>query len=367
MAAALLLAALIVVGSPASVAAAPPPGNRPPPAPRRPHPKDPFAGLRRLTVITKPAVPGMPFAIDGTWFVADANGIASILLSTDQSDSVRLARDQHLAVVTPTWQYGPSSRASFSGWYGQPTLHPGPIDEVQQIATFDVDFRTTFSFTTVQGKIVKPGDIGHVDLRSNLGERRRLESIQPVWLHGLHTTLGAKGLTVSDVEYRVDAVTTQGVNVVNQAQQRFKPAQQQTVGLRLLFFDVQLAAHDAFFGHGAGQQAMLLYPDGRTRTFRLDHRSAVTARGLPRGSYRVRISGGGLRVEQPFLLSRTTRIDLDVLSWLDLAIVAGAFVLLAAVLIAAGVLLRRRQRVSSARAAEPVLQPATRELAEATP
>lgn len=313
------------------------------PAPTAAHP---LQGLRRLTVATVPPVPGMQFAIDGQVFSADARGVASTLVTKAQREAVRSDRDAHLTVVNPLFETASGVRARFTGWSGPGQYRAGQPPEEYQRATFDLEYLTSFAFTTKAGAPVAATELGPMELTSSLGDHVRLRPGESRWLQGSRTATGANGLQSRAVSYRVDSVRAGGSNVVNRGQQRFFPSRGTQVPVRLLFFDVQFKARDALLGRVAGSSILLRYPDGHEATFpfRADH--SVTVRNLPRGTYHVTVRGAGPEVAQKLTVSKDQIADLDTVTWIDIAL-GGALVLLIVTVL---VVLRRRKR----RRAEPV-------------
>ena len=304
----------------ASATAAPAPPN---PAPTPAHP---LQGLRKLTVATIPPVPGMKFAVDGAVFVADARGVASTYVTKAQREAVRADRGAHLTILTPQLEPEPGVRARFTGWSGPGQYRRGPVPEEYQRATFDIDYLTSFGFSTVGGVTVAPRTLRSMVLVSSLGDRINAVPSQPQWLQGTRTATGAHGLQSRAVSYRVQSVTTSGVNTVNRGQQQFFPSRQRQVDIQLLFFDVTFSARDALFGSATGTSIVLRYPDGHERTYALGSDHAVRVRHLPRGKYHVTVRGAGPQLAQKLTVSRDQRADLDTVTWIDVAL--GGVVLL---------------------------------------
>jgi hypothetical protein len=128
-----------------------------------------------------------------------------------------------------------------------------------------------------------------------------------------------------------------GANVVHRAQQRFFPARTPEARLRLLLFSARFEVHDALLGFPIGSAVQLRFPDGREQGFTLGSSGAVTVNSLPRGDYRVSAHALGVSSSRPVALSRDQRVEVRVISWLDIAIV-----LLALASIAIALLYARR-------------------------
>jgi hypothetical protein len=293
------------------------------PAPVNPGPTaaHPYQGLRRLTVATVPPVPGIPFAIDGRVFTADSRGVATILITKAQREALRADRSAHLTVVEPVFRSSPVARARFTGWSGDGQYRSGgPVLEEYQRATFDIDYLTSFRFTTTAGDPVAAASLRSMRLLSTLGDRVTVNPAKPLWLQGSRTATGALGLQSQAVSYRVQAVRAAGVNAVNRGQQQFFPSRQHLVDVALLFFDVHFIARDALLGSSAGSSLRLQYPDGRTQTIPLRGGRSVVVRDLPRGTYHVTVRGAGPEMSQKLTVSKNQTAEFDTVTWIDIGL-----------------------------------------------
>jgi hypothetical protein len=334
-----MLFALGSVGAATSAGAAPAPVA---PGPTAAHP---YQGLRRLTVATVPPVPGMQFAVDGRVFTADTRGIATTLITKAQREAVRADRSTHLRVVQPVFEAGLGVRARFTGWSGPGQYRSGsPVAEEYQRATFDMDYLTSFTFTTVGGDLVPARSLTSMQLESSLGDRVRLDPAQPRWLQGSRTATGGRGLQSRAVSYRVQSVRTVGVNAVNRGQQQFFPSRQHQVYVELLFFDVRFTARDALLGSSAGSSFLLQYPDGHTKRFPLRDDGPFTVRDLPRGTYHVTIRGAGPEMSQKLTVSKDQHADFDTVTWLDVALGVALLLFIVIALVAVRRVVRKRAR-----------------------
>lgn len=341
-----LVAGALVVTVAGTAGAAPGVAPRVAPAPPFPAPTaaHPFQGLRRLTVATIPPVPGARFSVDGREFVADGAGIATTLVTKDQRFAVRVARDQHLRVDSPVVTPSPGVRARFAGWSGPGEYRGGAIPEEYQRATFNIDYLTSFAFVTPRGEAVNPRTLDAMHLRSSTGARVVLHRMGPVWLSGSLAATGHNGLQVRSVSYAIDDVTTAGAAVVHRAQQRFFPSRRQVVRIPLLLFRVTFVPGDALFGGSAGSAISLEYPDGSTRRFPVRSDGTVTVARLARGTYHATVTGAGPRTAQELTVSTSSRLDLQVWTWLDTALIVGLALILLISLLLAGRYVRRRGR-----------------------
>jgi hypothetical protein len=120
----------------------------------------------------------------------------------------------------------------------------------------------------------------------------------------------------------------------------------------LLFYSASFEVDDALLGFPVGSAIELRYPDGTVRRHELDGDGRVTLPALARGTYDVSVDGPGYSFTRPVSVTKDQQMTLQVVSYLDLLIAAGAF--LATVF---GLLLARR----------PALRTRVRELASVLP
>jgi hypothetical protein len=346
------LATALLAGAASPVAAAntPPPTQRPhpkgTPAPKKPHPVLNQAlprGFNRLDIQTVPPVPGAQFKFADATITTDKAGIASMLITPAQRLLLLDDRTAHLDAVTQVVEVEPGKkRAQFTGWFGIGTSYKSGVQS--EIATFEFEYLTHFNFTNLKGREVAPSLMSSMQLQSSIGETVDLDRPDPVWLQGTQLTTGSNGPVSKDISYKINRVVVAGSNVVNSAQQRFIPSKEQLASVKLLFYSVRFVAADAMFGGGIGKGIDLQYPDGKTRNIPFAKGHAITVDDLPRGDYHVTVVGGGLRMARPVSVSRNSEADLDVISFLDVAVVGVALLVLALAILWFGLQLRRRHR-----------------------
>ena len=91
--------------------------------------------------------------------------------------------------------------------------------------------------------------------------------------------------------------------------------------LRLLLFSARFEVRDALLGFPIGSAVLLEYPNGRVVRQALDADGELTLKSLPRGDYRVSVDALGISSSRPIALSGDQDVRLQVISWLDVAIV----------------------------------------------
>ncbi|MDQ1462215.1 MAG: hypothetical protein QOI08_3699 [Actinomycetota bacterium] len=308
--------------------------------------------VRPLTIQTVPAVPYARFNLDGQILVTGADGTVRTTTTKAQRDELATNQAAHLTVASPTLAIRPGVRATFAGWYDG-GYHFSRSNKSGQVlrAAFDFDFLTSFSFVRPNGTKVQPAGLSGIQLHSEGGSTIVLQKVAPVWLRGIKVASNAGHLGVNDVEYKISSVKLNGNNVVHVDQQHFVPAHGQNVIVQLLLFDVTLTVNDAFFGFSQGSAIDLKYADGTVKHAPLQHGS-VTLTDLPRGDYALTVHAPGLTSDKSLSISRNQTADLQVISWVDLAVLIGALLLLCAGLFLIARSLRHGRLASRKRTAD---------------
>ena len=250
---------------------------------------------------TNPPTPGMRFSVDGIPFSADVAGRAHpppALVGSRRA--VRVLRTD----------LRPGVRARFDRWYSGGSL-----------AAIEVDHRVRVRFADLTGRAVDPGAVSSVTLVGSNGRRHVFDGDAPQWLQGNRVVPESGGRESTLVSYAADRVVVDGTSVVHRGQQRFFPARSPEVRLRLLLFSARFEVHDALLGFPIGSAVRLEFPDGRTRSYGLGSNGELTVGSLPRGDYRVSADALGISSSRPVSLSGDQRVELRVISWLDIALV----------------------------------------------
>ncbi|MDQ1435955.1 MAG: hypothetical protein QOF59_2771 [Actinomycetota bacterium] len=287
-------------------------------------------GVRPLTIQTVPAVANARFSLDGQILVTGEDGTVRTTTTKAQRDGLAVNIASHLSVTSPTLAIRQGVRAKFAGWYDG-GYHYSRANKTGQVlrAAFDFDFLTSFSFVRPNGTKVQPVGLGGIQLHSEGGSTANVQNSGPVWLRGIKVASNAGHLGVNDVEYKVSSVKLNGNNVVHVDQQHFVPSHGQNVIVQLLLFDVTLTVRDAFFGFAQGSAIDLKYADGTVRHAPL-RSGSVTFTDLPRGDYALKVHAPGLSSDKSVSISRNQTAKLQVITWIDLATLLGALLLLCA-------------------------------------
>jgi hypothetical protein len=295
---------------------------------------------RPIRIITAPPEPHLRLALAGRVYTTDERGHTTIPTADLQRLPRRLLAGRLLELVghiRPLPDPRPNgSRFRIERWYPRPrapglTLAAG-VDRFRPV-------RLTFVSRT--GRPVPPALIDSVQIRRFDGAVINLTGDQlprPIMLQANRVARIRHALVPKPLLHRIQRVSVGGSNLVNRAQQSFLPGETGRVTVRLLFYAVRFQARDTLFGFPIGSGVRLVYPDGKVRVHRFQGKGEVAIAGLPRGSYRVDVMAPGLSPSTPVSITRDHMTRIEVLSYLDIAVLVLGFVGLLVGL----VLLRRR-------------------------
>src|SRR5205085_86584 len=129
----------------------------------------------------------------------------------------------------------------------------------EPIVWLNLSYQVHFDFATIHGAPVDVSSIRSTTVKSVTGETVDVPPGQDAWLRGVRVVTRQGKLEVKKISWSVQQVVISGSNVVHTAQQRFVPADQATVPLKLLFYTVDLRVHDAVFGFPTGRAVHLVY------------------------------------------------------------------------------------------------------------
>jgi hypothetical protein len=208
-----------------------------------------------------------------------------------------------------------------------------------------------FSFVSRTGRPVSPKLLDSVRIKRIDGAQITLTGEQlarPVMLRANRVAPTRAKLRSKQLLHRIQRVSVRGANLVNRAQQSFLASASRSVTVRLLFYDVRFQARDTLFGFPIGSGVRLVYPDGEARVHRFQRSGEVALAGLPRGSYHVSVDAPGISPSVPVSITRDHMARIEVLSYLDIAVLVIGFVSLPVGLLLAG-RPRLRERLSPIR------------------
>jgi hypothetical protein len=272
-------------------------------------------GANAAVIQTKPIVKNAVMVVNGVSFHANDAGLITIpdaLLRMDGGvpGNVRMA-----APKTPLRRGG---YAEFSRWFGtQGGRRP-------LTAAFRTFYPFNFRFLGPEGRRIERKDIHRMSIRSGIGEvktRVGADIHKPWTLEAQRVVSRQGGPVISNVQYRVRSVLVSGTNVVTQSRESFYPATARYSWIDLIYFKVKFTAFDAFFKFPIGDGVIITYPDGRQemRAFEKDGQILIPA--LPRGRYQVSVDAPGFSFTRPLALTRDQDVKLQVISYVDIAVV----------------------------------------------
>jgi len=295
---------------------------------------------RPIRIITAPAVPHLRLALAGRVYTTGGRGRTTIPVADLRRLPPRLLSGGHTRLVhqirSLPGRRGDGSRFQIERWYPRPHA-PGLT-----LAAALVRHRPIrFSFVSRTGNPVPAALLDSVQIKRIDGAVFNLTGdrlARPLVLRAnrvapLHGALVSKKLV-----YRIQRVSVDGSNLVNRAQQAFLPSATGSVSVRLLFYAVGFQARDTLFGFPIGSGVRLVHPDGEVRMHRFQGDGEVAIAALPRGSYYVSVDAPGISPSTPVSITRDHTTRIEVLSYLDIAVLVVGFIGLAVGL----VLLRRR-------------------------
>jgi hypothetical protein len=292
-------------------------------------------GAQAAVIQTKPPIPNATMTIAGVSFHANAVGVFNI------PDAVlRLRNGVPANVRVNAAPLAHNGRARFNRWFGtQGGRRP-----------FTAAYITSYYYRLIYlgpgGKRVPAGSVTRVSVKSDIGQtvvlvdRRAaggIDEINRPHLYRAQTVVSRQGgPVVKNINYRVRQVLVSGTNVITQSKDKFLPAfaarKKNPVSfryLKLIYFPVSFHVHDAFFGFSLGDGVIIKYPDGKEEMRAFQTPGRLTVPALPRGRYTIRVAAPGFGFTRPLQLTRPQEVDLQVISYVDVAVVALALSTLA--------------------------------------
>jgi hypothetical protein len=278
------------------------------------------AAQAATTVQIIPGLPGIRFTFAGQQLQSGPGG--RLVVPTNDQKALR----ERLRVVNTTVRH--AVHAHDHGWRrGRLTL----------MLLYQVRPR----FVDPSGRSVDPRRVGSVLLKAPGGVRMGLAADHPTWVPGNRIVVIGRRPVSRRVSWAIERVLANGANVVARSQQSFDPARIRHPRLHVRFYTLRFGSHDALLGSGIGSQISLTYPDGHVETHPLGAGAHFTFHSLPRGSYTVKVKAPGFASEWPVALAGNQRLDVSVISYLDVLVVLGALMCIALGLLLYG---RRRSR-----------------------
>jgi hypothetical protein len=276
-----------------------------------------------VEIVTVPALPGATFMFDGSPHTSDRQGVIRLELDP--------AIERHtLSVVDTTTRRG-AGDYTFDRWWYQ-GHHDQDFRRVLEdirvrrnlriIAAFRATYVLQYSFVD-QAKVPVPRErVTRVEFHGDHGQTVTGNSSGKLRLVGVRPVISGGTLVAKEVRYGVQRVDVDGSNVVQVNKQVFVPSQKSSVVVPLLLRTAHFSTRDFLFGKPVGTSLRLTYPNGRTSTVPLDLNGKATMESLARGHYSVLVIAPGYSFDRPLVLSRNQYVDLPVLTYLDLGVIA---------------------------------------------
>ncbi|MGH3444647.1 MAG: hypothetical protein ACRDPB_04675, partial [Nocardioidaceae bacterium] len=273
-----------------------------------------------LHVQTVPSVRGARITVDGREVRTDRHGRASV--------RVRNFEDLKSRFDIPWSRVSPTRVVRLDRILG--SLDHGVTGRTIRLG-LRIKRRVQCEFTDTHGRAISPDRVSLLEIRSSTGEVVRLTRSalrRPVWLAAGKSQQTRGGLGTVPYSWSITRAIVDGSNVVIRGQQVYRPSQTLNWPIRLLFFRVHVVGRDLLLGSLAGAGVDLTRPDGvEARTPFTDGRTVLSS--VPRGSYQMRVYGGGLAFTRPVAISKNQLVEIQVLTPSDLALLAGLVVLVA--------------------------------------
>jgi hypothetical protein len=273
---------------------------------------DPFPGI--LEVQTEPKLPGIEIVLDGKeHYITNDEGVAQLQVS-------RWSSDLRMRITVPEATLPDGRHAKLARWFGW-SGKPGS----KVSALLDISVPVTWTFHDLQNQPVDPALVSSITFKSSTGVKHEFKPKdygKPQLLQSQRVVPTQGGLVIKKLYYSVETAYVGGGNVVIRAKTRFWPAETQAWKIELLFFSAKFSARDALFGFPIGSAIKLVAPDGTMTKIQLDANKEVFLPKLPRGEYKVSVVGPGYSNLRPVAISRNQDAQIEMFSYLDMAVVA---------------------------------------------
>jgi len=269
-----------------------------------------------VQVQTIPATAGITFRMDGRQFISDPDGLATIDIAQAGQYNLEVLLDQF---------HDPSQQIEFGRWSiesYQPFRDVTVPDENQVQVGLNVFHKVSLKFVDLEGFPVDPTRISAINIRSVQGDVFTLKPGDTTWLPASRTTRRQNGLEETDLLYSVNAVSIDGSNVVNSAQQRFFARNDDTWTITLLLYTMHITVRDGLFASPVGKSVNVVFPNGQIKNYLLDQSGSLQIHALARGIYHISIIGvKGMGTTTPVALSRNQVVKLNIVTRLDIAVI----------------------------------------------
>jgi hypothetical protein len=267
-----------------------------------------------VIIKTYPRVEGAVFQVEGRSFPTDREGKAKIdveRMSYDLRDRITIA-DQPLTVGDYAGAYPRVTR--WFDWNSTQNTVP--------TAAIGLWYPVKWSFTRQDGNVVPPDQVTSLTFKSSVGTRFTFvaaEHGQAHLLQGSRVVPTPQGPDSKPVYYTIESACVAGSSVVIRAQEQYKPAETQDWLVNMLFYSATISSKDAFYGYSIGSHVSLTFPDGTSKQYSLDKDGTLHIPALPRGDYEMSVVGPGYSPPRPVAITRDQEVELEMVSYVDMA------------------------------------------------
>jgi hypothetical protein len=202
-------------------------------------------------------------------------------------------------------------------------------------------------------RVSRPVDLEFLDLRGGTVPRSRVGAVRlseagrtitlkqpgrpgPVWLPTLAAHNVHNHWKVRRLHYSVQAVFVDGANAVFSGRQQFVARAGEPWRIHLSVFPLSVTVSDALFGQQTSSELQLRLPDGRTLAYEVGTGAPTVIPALARGLYHVKVDAAVIGKGTSVLVSQAGEADLRVVTGLDVALVLGGLLAIAAGLVLVG-------------------------------
>ena len=286
-----------------------------------------------VTIQVEPPLEGISLFLDERKLTTDENGLAY----------ARLRRAGSHDLSTPDLQrVAPDVRVQFAHWSDgefSSTRKLGVTTFTSLEAGFDVSYATEVNFFSRSGESIPSDIVDSLTVLDDRGTGYSLETDGPQWLPGIRIVRRGADLRPQEISFAVDAVVIDGQDRAVSGPARFRPQLGRPWNITLegsfsasqslpetsaeepgssqqVVFEVR----DALLGFATGSAIRVQGPDGDWRRYELGPEGRVTLDQPATGDLRASALGPGISFVRRFNPSRTERVRLSVITYLDLAI-----------------------------------------------
>ena len=286
-----------------------------------------------ITFRTVPPIAGVRLIVGERIYTTNEDGIIDFRVTEPGMHTLELLTTSDESLL-------PHTRLEFARW------NDNVFEPVRELylprsrpleAGFLLNYRVNQVFIGPNDQIVDPSRISLMTLRA-VGRIYTFEEAGPHWLpaNRLVRRIG-EHLESKAIPYYFQSIEIDGSNVINRSQQRFYIHPNDVLPIRVLVYTAHFSSRDAMFDTPIGTGVRLDFPNGHSEHYPFDSQATISIDGLARGSYTARVTGaGGSAPPIPIHISRDQDVELLVISYLDMAVMAGVPALFALSLLIIG-------------------------------